>query len=155
MQTTYWNACLSQCQVYDWCKKFAGGTTLLIDALRPGQAHPVMTEEKNRRSNASFATISFPHLWSIKGSPRKPEVQVLWRRPICGAWPDAQLKKRLLRTRYRRATCPHWKGQGLCGKTSLSQNIIPSIKYWKKNNCGFLLILPPKMTIVLNFVIHI
>jgi len=45
MQTKYGDACLSQRQVYDWCQKFAEGTTLLTDAPRPGQAHRVVTEE--------------------------------------------------------------------------------------------------------------
>ena len=45
MKTKYGDACLSQRQVYEWCKKFTEGTTLLTDAPRPGQAHRVVTEE--------------------------------------------------------------------------------------------------------------
>ena len=44
LKVQYWNACLSQQQVYEWSRKFANGVTSVEDAPRPGQARVVTTQ---------------------------------------------------------------------------------------------------------------
>lgn len=45
MKVQYGDACLSQPQIYEWCRKFANGVTSVADAPRPGQARRVVTPE--------------------------------------------------------------------------------------------------------------
>ncbi|XP_035219215.1 uncharacterized protein LOC118192376 [Stegodyphus dumicola] len=45
MKVQYGDVCLSQPQIYEWCRKFANGVTSVADAPRPGQARHIVTPE--------------------------------------------------------------------------------------------------------------